>query len=243
VTKHYKKIIVIWIVALLLAVPLMLQVGNVTDYQQDLGSGDDQESVLAQRIIDTNFQQSVANGTIMVLLQADDVTGPEVRSYVLELQRRILDDPDITHLEGVSSVYTYSEDILSLVISEIGPVLHQTEDQINASAFMLWGVPALHVDSWVNSGFDDAAAYANTSMVLSQYLQNEPLERQGLVMGYFNAFTDEWNATPVADPAARAEAAVNAAAPPFLSSLPLPDEQTQVMQAVLGRLQPDHIQQ
>ena len=75
VDRHYKKIVIIWVVALLLAVPAVLQIGSVMDYQMDLGSGDDQESIRAQRIIEDNFQQSVANGTIMVLLQADDVTG------------------------------------------------------------------------------------------------------------------------------------------------------------------------
>ena len=53
VTRHYKKIIVIWIVALLLAVPAILQVNSVMDYQYDLGSGDDYESIRAQNFIKT----------------------------------------------------------------------------------------------------------------------------------------------------------------------------------------------
>ena len=33
-----------------------------------------------QRIIEQNFQRSVANGTIMVLLQADNMTDPFMRN-------------------------------------------------------------------------------------------------------------------------------------------------------------------
>ena len=123
VNRHYKKIIVFWVVALLLAVPAMLQLGSVMEYQMDLGSGDDQESVRAQRIIEQNFQRSVANGTIMVLLQADNMTDPFMRNYVLELQQRILSSPDVTNLEGVSSLYTFAEEIIIQAVLQLGPTI------------------------------------------------------------------------------------------------------------------------
>ena len=58
-------------------------------------------------------------------------------------------------------------------------------------------------------------------------------------MGYYYAFTGAWNATAadpalVADPVARADQCINAVAPTFISSLPLPSEQQQVMMAVLA---------
>ncbi|NLI74122.1 MAG: hypothetical protein GX369_05055, partial [Euryarchaeota archaeon] len=89
VVRHYKKIIVIWLIALLLAIPAVMQLGSVMDYQMDLGSGDDQESIRAQKIIDEYFQESVAEGTIMVVLQDDDVISPAMQEYVLALQGRV----------------------------------------------------------------------------------------------------------------------------------------------------------
>ncbi|NLK26095.1 MAG: hypothetical protein GX307_05935, partial [Euryarchaeota archaeon] len=238
VTRHYKKIIVIWIVALLLAVPAILQVNSVMDYQYDLGSGDDYESIRAQNFIQGNFDQSVANGTIMILLQAEDVTDPAVRDYVLALQQWALDNEELQHLEDVTSVYTYSEAILSQIIISI----YEAEEQVNMAASMLWGIPAMHAQAWeesVNSGPPDVAderAYAS----VSDQLKESPEDPNAmLAIGYYNAFASAWNATSevpgmVADPVTRANGAVINAAPPFIGGLPLLDEEKQVMLAVLN---------
>ena len=235
VVRHYKKIIVIWVAALLLAVPAMLQIDSVMDYQMDLGSGDDQESIRAQRIIAENFQRSVANGTIMVLLQADDMTDPAMREYVLALQERIQTSPDVTNMEGVSSLYSFSEEIIAQAVLQLGPALHSAEEQVNNSAFMLWGIPAMHVSNWNESGFDDGLAYAATSQQLSAMLGQGDPNMTALALGYYNAFAQAWNGTAaVADPAERASAAVNATAPAFINSAPIPDDGRLVMLAVLG---------
>lgn len=236
VDRHYKKIVIIWVVALLLAVPAVLQIGSVMDYQMDLGSGDDQESIRAQRIIEDNFQQSVANGTIMVLLQADDVTDPAMREYVLALQERIASSPDVTNMAGASSLYTFTEEIITQATLQLGPALHSAEEQVNNSAFMLWGIPAMHVSNWVDNGGNEVAAYTATSAQLNAMLgQVGDANTTALALGYYNAFAQAWNGTAaVADPAERASAAVNVAAPAFINSAPIPDEGRQVMLAVLG---------
>ena len=56
-----------------------------------------------------------------------------------------------------------------------------------------------------------------------------------LALGYYNAFAQAWNSTvAVADPTERASAAVNATAPAFINSAPIPDDGRLVMLAVLG---------
>jgi len=44
-TKHYKVVLVIWIVALLISVPAILQVNSVINYQQTEGATGNFESV------------------------------------------------------------------------------------------------------------------------------------------------------------------------------------------------------
>ncbi|KQM11628.1 hypothetical protein AOA80_07190 [Methanomassiliicoccales archaeon RumEn M1] len=236
VNRHYKKIIVIWVIALLLAVPAMLQIGSVMDYQMDLGSGDDQESVRAQRIISDNFQRSVANGTILVVLQADDVTSPAMREYVLALQGRILSSPDVTDLEGAASLYTFSEEIMTQAVLQLGPELYSVEQQVNQTAFMLWGIPAMHENIWTQSGGDDAAAYMGTSAQLSEMFQDSDPAMAMLAFGYYDAFAAAWNDSIglAADPMARASAAVTTGGAGFINtSVPVP-EQRQFMLNVLG---------
>ena len=234
VNRHYKKIIVIWVIALLLAVPAMLQIGSVMEYQMDLGSGDDQESIRAQRIIAENFQRSVANGTILVVLQADDVTSPAMREYVLALQERILSSPDVTDMEGVASLYTFSEEIIVQAVMQLGPELYSAEQQVNQTAFMLWGIPAMHAMIW-NDVQNDEIAYSLSSSELENYLgQVSDDNISAMVRGYYGAFIGAWNLTPGADPLERANAVVETVAPQFIDGLPAPNEQKEFMLAVLG---------
>jgi len=232
VTKHYKKVIVVWLIALLLAVPAMLQVGNVMDYQNDLGSTEGYESMRAQRIIEENYQGSVANGTMLIVLQADDVSDPAVRAYVLELQQRLGSSSDLRYLTGISSVYSYAELVTAQTVMQLGPGLHLAEEQVNMTAFMVWGIPAMHVQIWAQSGGSDAAAYAATVQQLSELLSDQDPNVAALALGYYNAFAQVWNGTAMADPVARANASVGVALPAFVQQAQLPPEQAQVMLAV-----------
>ncbi len=235
VDRHYKKIVIIWVVALLLAVPAVLQIGSVMDYQMDLGSGDDQESIRAQRIIEDNFQQSVANGTIMVLLQADDVTDPAMAEYVLALQERIASSPDVTNMVGASSLYSFTEEFITQATLQLGPWLYGAEQQVNMSAFLIWGIPALYVNNWNESGFDNDAAYTITYEQLGYQLsQIGDVNITALAFGYYNAFADAWNTTAVDDPSERARTAVATGGAAFLNIAPIPAEQKQIMLEVLS---------
>ena len=241
VVRHYKKIIVIWVIALMLAVPAMLNIDSVMDYQMDLGSGEDQESIRAQRIMADNFQQSVANGTILIVLQADDVTSPAMREYVLSLQERILSSPDVTNLEdpeGVASIYTFSEEIMLQAIPQVAPELYPililTEGQVNQTAFMLWGIPAMHAAIW-GGVQNDEIAHSLSSSELEDYLaQVDDDSVRAMIWGYYNAFIGAWNETPGAEPMQRANTVVSMVAQSFIDGLPVPPEQKSFMQAVLG---------
>ena len=88
-------------------------------------------------------------------------------------------------------------------------------------ALLIWGAPAMHAENWVESGGDDAVAYATTVSELEYVLADQPAEVKALAFGYFNAFANTWNATSsITDPAERASNAVNLTAPAFINSLP-----------------------
>ena len=234
VNRHYKKIIVIWVAALLIAVPAMLQLDSVMDYQMDLGSGEDQESIRAQHIIERDFQQSVANGTILVVLQADDVTDPAMREYVLALQDRIASSPDVTNMEEILSLYTIAEEVITQTTLQLGPALHSTEEQVNESAFLLWGIPAMHATIRDMVPDDDTAYYVSSSE-LEKYLSQIGDDNVSvLAWKYYGAFINAWNQTRGTDSTQRATEAVGLVAPSFINGMSIPDEQKGVMLAVLG---------
>ncbi|MCU0861536.1 MAG: MMPL family transporter [Methanomassiliicoccales archaeon] len=239
ITKHYRKVLIAWLVILVVSVPAILQVNEVVTYESTGVTTGDYESVKASEIISSEFQGTVSNGTIIIVLQADDVTDVASRDYVLTLQDEILSSAELNDFTGMTTVYTINAMVMTQTVMALGPTMRPAEQQVNSTAFLLWGVPALHVSNWVLS-YSDSEAYNATSVQLMVYLQQQgadPSQIQ-LTMGYYNAFAAAWNASGadpllLADPMARATASVNMVAPAFIASLPVSDEEKQVMTAVL----------
>ena len=234
IIKHPKAIVVFWVAVLLISIPALLQIDSVVNYQITEGASTSYESLQAQDIIDKNFQTSVANGTIIVVLQSDNVTDAEMRDFVLALQERIQNSSEITYLENVSSVYSVSDLVIENYVKQLGPKMYEAEAQVNTSASLLYGIPYAYVQTWeyisaTNPGLSvaqvDAAAYQATTAYLGQSLAAENATTQAMAYGYYNGITDAWNATEahptlVADPMARMNASIKAVAPVFISKLP-----------------------
>ena len=233
-TKHYKMVLVIWIVALLISVPAILQVNSVINYQQTEGATGNFESVKAQNIITADFQKSVANGSLLIVLQANNITDSNSRDFVLELQQGIQNSPDLKDFQSVTTVYTASQMVMGQYIAQLGPMLRPTQSQINQSAFLLWGVPALQAANW-NQSHSDPITFNVTQAWLLAYLQQQQADPNttALAIGYYHAFSAAWNNTAnLTNPVDRASYCANAVAPSFINGLPLPDAQKQMMLAV-----------
>lgn len=245
VTKHYKLIIVIWVILLLLSVPAMMSLDSVVSYDSEMTSEDQNESTIAAKIIADNFQGSVANSTLIIVLQSDDMTTAEARDFVLELQND-LTSADLEYMESIGSIYAYSGTVLYMAINELGPQMYLAEEQVNQSAFLFWGAPAMHAQAWagyfdsdMNETNASAYAYTSTMAALNMYASQMDTNMSAMVFGYYDAFANAWNDTAavpslVADPVARGEYCVNAVAPAFISSLPLDTTYQQMMLAVVG---------
>lgn len=245
VTKHYKLIIVIWVVLLLLSVPAMMSLDGVVSYDSEMTSENDNESTIASEIIADNFQGSVANSTLIIILQSDDMTTAEARDFVLELQND-LKTADLPYMESIGSIYAYSGTVLFMAVNELGPQMYVAEEQVNQSAFLFWGVPAMHAQAWIgyygsdmNETNASAYAYTTTMAALSAYASQMNADQSAMAFGYYGAFANAWNSTSsvpalVADPVARGEYCVDAVAPAFISSLPLDATYQQLMNAVIA---------
>ncbi|HQN76276.1 MAG TPA: hypothetical protein PLQ92_05995, partial [Methanomassiliicoccales archaeon] len=123
VTKHYKLIIAIWVVILLLSVPAILSLGSVVKYDTEMTSENQNESTIAAEIIADNFQGSVANSTLIIVLQSDDMTTAEARDFVLKLQNDLA-SADLAYIENIGSIYAYSGTVLYMAINELGPQMY-----------------------------------------------------------------------------------------------------------------------
>ena len=248
VVRHFKMILIIWIVVLLYIAPAMTRVNDVLVYQEsEMVEGDTTESLVAQGIIDEQFPVSLANSTLMIVLTGQDIGSAEARDFCLDLESRATAPGRLAYLDDFSSVYSASQGMIFALASELGPAMLQTEYQVNTTASLMYGIPALYVNNWVhtNASLDivtrDYVAYQTTIASMPYLLVGADAATVQLSYQYLGAFCLAWNLTYdnpalTANPQARAETAIGVAAPQLIETLPYPDNQKAIMYAVLGAL-------
>ncbi|MEI6796412.1 MAG: MMPL family transporter, partial [Methanomassiliicoccales archaeon] len=238
IVKHYKKILVAWVIVLIVSVPAMLMVNDVVVYEENSLATGKYESLQASAIISQQFQLSVANSTIIIVLQSDNMTDAHARDFVLELQNQISTSSKIQYLQDIKTVYNVEVLVLMQGMAKLAPQMYMAEQQANASAFLLYGIPAQHLQAWLATDPTlpveqrDALAYTNTSSFIMS-LPSDPANKS-LAFGYFHAFSSVWNVSLVADPVQRTTDGIGMAAPAFIAGLPISEAEKLFMGAVLA---------
>ena len=248
VVKHHKKILIAWIVIVLVSIPAISKVNEVLEYQESEMVTGDIESLRAQEIVDEQFPTSLANSTMMVVVTGPNMTSEEVRDFTLYLGDLVAQSDDIRYLEDMSSVYSLHEQMIVGLVLEIGPMTYEVESQVNSTASLLYGIPALYLGNWVyllgaepalNTTERDAAADLLTIAALDEMMALADSATAEASYQYYYDFLGVWNSTwsdavLVADPESRAEYSIGMSAPAFIDGLLYPDEQKLVMLGVLS---------
>jgi uncharacterized membrane protein YdfJ with MMPL/SSD domain len=245
VVRHYLKILAIWLVVLFYAVPAIMKVDDVLVYQESEMVEGDIESLIAQAIIDEQFPTALANSTLMIVAVGPDMTSESMRDFCFEVEAKTSAGDGLAYLSEFSSVYSVYREVTFGAIMEMGPVIHETEYLVNSTAFLLYGVPSVHLSNWLyltNASSTvlerDAEAYTMTVEGLADLMQMADADTVQAAYLFYSVFADAWNstsgnATLVSDPQARADYAIATAAPLFIGGLPYPDDQKAVMYAIV----------
>src|SRR5271157_2841738 len=85
VYRRRRYVIVVWIIALVLVVPLILNEGKVSSLNQVGTTGTQSESARAANIISAEFAKTVANSTLLVVVSTDNASSLQTQSLVREL--------------------------------------------------------------------------------------------------------------------------------------------------------------
>jgi len=245
IVRHYKLVLIIWIVALLYIAPAMTRANEVLVYQESEMVEGDTESLIAQGIIDEQFPVALANSTLMVVLTGPDVYSAEVRDFCLDLGDLATGTDGLAYLEDFTSVYSAHEGMIYAMASELGPAMYETEYQVNMTSSLLYGIPSIYLNSWMYTdpaltiSERDYVAYQTTVASMPYLLESADAATAQLSYLYLGEFCDAWNSTYdnsilTSDPQARAEDAVGTAAPVFIGNLEYPDDQKAIMYAVLA---------
>jgi RND superfamily putative drug exporter len=245
VVRHHLKVLAIWAIILFYAVPAVIKVNDVLVYQESEMVAGDIESLIAQEIIDEQFPTSLANSTLMVVAVGPDMTSEEARDFCFDMEDRVEGANGLAYLTDFASVYSVYREVTAGAILEVGPMIHETEYQVSSTAYLIYGIPSVHVNNWVyltdpsaSVSERDASAYVLTVSALDALLADEDPAMIQASYQYYSLFAGVWNSTAgnttlVSDPQTRTEYAIDSAAPMFILGLSYPDDQKAIMFAVV----------
>ncbi|TMI52805.1 hypothetical protein E6H13_06035 [Candidatus Bathyarchaeota archaeon] len=204
IIKHNRAVFVIWLVALALSVPAVLQVQSVIVYTETAYNPKNSESSIAQSIVSKEF--SISQGSsIVVVITSTDVRGNDVRDFTLTLNKTLHNDRTITNLSNVTSIYDIFYQLLVGYTSEVHLQLYQEKNLTSLATSLEFGIPTTYVSQWttlVNSGpfninqsqiatYNQKANQSAWPIIASQ----TPQAYQSIALAYENLFYQSWNKT------------------------------------------------
>ena len=197
VYRRRKFVIVAWILALVLLIPVIMSATNSTSLNEGSASGSQLESVRASQLISAEFSKTVANSTLLVVVKGVNVSSPATQEFITRLVHYLGTDSNMKGLNQTIDVYSpiYS------AIEGVNEATYSSVRGANASAGLLLGVPALYFGAWEqaygasgNLSYADGAAYSYASGVLSNANSTAYRDFSSHVLSLFNsAWVSSWS--------------------------------------------------
>ena len=240
IVKRYKLVLITWIVMLVLAIYPIQLASQVVTYQQDISGGEKTETDRAAEIIDKQFPTTVSNSTMIIVLEADNVSGPEMRDLLLGLESRARSDPNIKYYEPNTpgafpkdfiSVYTVQSYVLVQAVDGMNTGMYQMAGTVQ----LVWGIPAQYLGVYAATTGNETEAERQVNLTIAATMAQDPATG-AMLSGYFTLFRMNWqagagNMTLLMDPQLRAEVSARAAVQNFVMGPGIPATQAQLMLA------------
>ncbi len=191
IVKHHKKIVIAWLVLLLLSLYPIQFVADVVVYEEAGFAPSYVESQKAQEIIDDQFPTSIANSSVLIVVESDDIESEDVRDFTLEVESDILGNPDIKRLDNFTSVYAIYRYAFLEIAKAMGPQLFETEMGLNNTAFLFFSGPSFFAQSWVDSPVSETVFQSSWTTYSSMI----PPNMTATLYAYSSSFRDTWNRT------------------------------------------------
>ncbi len=204
IIRHNRKIFAIWIAALALSIPAILQVQSVIVYNETAFNPKNSQSSIAQDIVSKEF--SIDQGTsAIVVITANDVRGNTARDFTLALNRTLHNDGRLTTISNVTSIYDIYYQHLISYTSIIHLQLYQTYNTTTLATGIEYGIPTTYVNNWVSIissapptinqtqlAAYNKQAYDTTWPIISS---QTPPAYQTIALDYLTLFYQSWNQT------------------------------------------------
>jgi len=157
VVKRSRYVVLVWILVLLAVIPLLGGLGNATSLQQGAAAGSNLESVLAGNVVSAQFQNSVANSSLLIVVTTRDASSVPTQLLVRQIVSGIKSDSAISGLKDTVDVYSK----LYPILTNLNKGTNNAYASANSTSKLLLGVPALYLGIWqqaVNATHDVSSA-------------------------------------------------------------------------------------
>jgi RND superfamily putative drug exporter len=225
IIKHYKLVIVIWLILLFYAFPLIFKINDVVIYSETEAGLNKLEAIQAQNLIDENFPGQLANSTIMIIIQNSDVTSAQARELSTNLYNDLRQDGALQGVISVDYVYSVLESYIAGVIAQSGPGMYGTKDQVDQLIQIVYKTPLDVVDSHLqltSLGYTDQQARATVIAGLTAQLRASGMNESmtAFVIRYVDqTFYPYWLVDHSND-SAKLQSTIEAAADSYFSAIP-----------------------
>ena len=221
IARYHNRILVLWLIALLLGLPLASRFEEVLVYTETEMLPKDIESIKASKIILKEFPELSEPSVILVVVH--DVRDEKLRNVLDEFKKKVLKEfPEVKDVYSIYDVYrevvkyywkTMNETKTKIyrMALNLTPLLHSTlysiynnlsllltfDKEVSAALNIIYGVPYVYVKSWEEGLLK--GIYHEDYKQLSEYAINRTrrfiknLKDCELAERYLNLFTREWD--------------------------------------------------
>lgn len=147
VTRHYRAIIVIWVIIFLSLISFAPLANQAVVYDDNSGAGRESlSSTVAEQWISERFGPVTDQGSMIIVLTAPTVIDGSARDTVLAMENKIASD-ELRATDGsnitvhVMSIYSQAETYSAAFLTQLGGNYQQAYDLANVSRYAVFDIP------------------------------------------------------------------------------------------------------
>ncbi len=144
ITKRKYAIIVVWILLLAIILPIVLTASSLTSLTMNSSTESNVESAKAGDIITAQFQKSVSNDSLVIIISTNDASSLATQRFIDELTQQINESSSVTGLENITSVYS----ILIPALNGTNQGVYSAYKGGNLTYNLLYSVPTIYSNVW-----------------------------------------------------------------------------------------------
>jgi len=167
IAKHYKGIIVAWIIVLIIAVPLAPKAFDIVSYEETEMAPPNIESEVAQRYINEHFPTASGQGSTLIVLMNTNVLDNETKDVVFNIDHAIYEETHGGRIDGqvqVDSLYSATTLYTAGFLQQLDQGLYQAWNMTNMTAFALFGIPTEFRNLWYQANGSAFTVYGVPSL-------------------------------------------------------------------------------